>query len=807
MRRSGGRVPRHASPTRSSSRDTITFTGFGKFSTSERAAREGVNPRNPSQKVHIPAATVPKFSAGSQLKAAVKGGYRPAASSSFRGTAAAAPPSAAFSFGRCSTNICSPRLRAMQLAFDSADRLVELVEARHGPVPAEDAARALFALRARARGPRALAARRRRRGRCAARLARRERRARRAARRARSPLEHGDVRRRRPGDDGPLAGHARDLRDRRRPRPRARAARTLRDAREPARPLPAPIGGADRASTRARSAARRRSSSPCGASSSSPATPCSSRTTRASTSAFLDREVERLTGRRIAAPVVDTRLARAPPARGPDRAHAGSRRSRTSSAPRARPCHRALPDARGDGRDPARADRPRAGAGRETVARARRPRGAARAAARAASARSSPARRRSPGVYLFRDRNDQVLYVGRARDLRARLRSYFRTERQRPAVEAALGALERVEWRVLGSELEAGARGAAAPARAAAARRTRAARGPTATSTSAAAAPAGASPRRLARMGPLKSRRRRAELRRGRSRRLGGRARAAALPALRAKLRRLAAAPSLRGRGAAARPDRGARGGRRDARGARAPARARALPARAGAEEGFARAFFVSGGRVAADAHAAARRRGPRRARRGPRRGRRAEPSLGRRRTPTSCSWSARSCAGRRRSCERRCRWRRLRPRCLVLGPMALRRHRDLRRPARGRGRAEAQPARRRARPAPRPAARRAARRGGARPGRGRERGRPLLLRDRRRRRAVRRRRQAAGRVLRGARRRRLRRARGVCAYARDAGLLVIADAKRGDIGSTARAYAERLPRAARRRSRRSPTR
>ena len=61
----------------------------------------------------------------------------------------------------------------------------------------------------------------------------------------------------------------------------------------------------------------------------------------------------------------------------------------------------------------------------------------------------------SPGVYLFRDRHDQVLYVGRARDLRARLRSYFRSDRQRPAVEAALSALERIEWRVLGSELEA----------------------------------------------------------------------------------------------------------------------------------------------------------------------------------------------------------------------------------------------------------------------------------------------------------------------------------------------------------------
>ena len=60
-----------------------------------------------------------------------------------------------------------------------------------------------------------------------------------------------------------------------------------------------------------------------------------------------------------------------------------------------------------------------------------------------------------PGVYLFRDRHDQVLYVGRARDLRARLRSYFRSDRQRPSVEAALLALERIEWRVLGSELEA----------------------------------------------------------------------------------------------------------------------------------------------------------------------------------------------------------------------------------------------------------------------------------------------------------------------------------------------------------------
>jgi len=60
-----------------------------------------------------------------------------------------------------------------------------------------------------------------------------------------------------------------------------------------------------------------------------------------------------------------------------------------------------------------------------------------------------------PGVYLFHDRNGMVLYIGKARDLRARLRSYFSGGRQRPSVEAALGALDRVEWRVLGSELEA----------------------------------------------------------------------------------------------------------------------------------------------------------------------------------------------------------------------------------------------------------------------------------------------------------------------------------------------------------------
>jgi len=45
----------------------VNFTGFGKFSAAERAARQGVNPRT-GEKVWINAATVPKFQAGSNLK-------------------------------------------------------------------------------------------------------------------------------------------------------------------------------------------------------------------------------------------------------------------------------------------------------------------------------------------------------------------------------------------------------------------------------------------------------------------------------------------------------------------------------------------------------------------------------------------------------------------------------------------------------------------------------------------------------------------------------------------------------------------
>jgi DNA polymerase III epsilon subunit family exonuclease len=169
--------------------------------------------------------------------------------------------------------------------------------------------------------------------------------------------------------------------------------------------------------------------------------------------AFLDRETERLTGSRIGAAVVDTvRLARTLLAgRVPG---FGLAQLAWFLDTAEKPCHRALPDARATGELLLALIGLAQERGARTVAdltvlsatRARR------LLDKRHLAFGAPTR---PGIYLFLGRHGQVLYVGRARDLRSRLRSYFRSDRQRPAVEAALAATERIEWRVTGSELEA----------------------------------------------------------------------------------------------------------------------------------------------------------------------------------------------------------------------------------------------------------------------------------------------------------------------------------------------------------------
>ena len=328
----------------------------------------------------------------------------------------------------------------MQLRLDAADRLVELVEERRGPVVAEDAARRLFALR---QAPVALARSLLdggRRGRRAPRMERRRRRARRAARGgarcSRTRRTSSSTSRRR--DCGP--GTSADLRDRGRPDPRARARGRVRDAR------------------RSRAAASRRGAS-----------------------ALTGLRNEHLRG----APRPAEAVRRFLDVRG----RRGARRPQRALRPRLpRPRDRAAH--RLAYRRAGRRHRPRSrgrcspdackgfslGAARVVPRDGRRGRAIARCPTRSATAElllaliglaqergartvadlGSLAATRSrrlldkrhlafgaptrPGVYLFRGRGDQVLYVGRARDLRARLRSYFR---QRPAAAGGRGRARR----------------------------------------------------------------------------------------------------------------------------------------------------------------------------------------------------------------------------------------------------------------------------------------------------------------------------------------------------------------------------
>lgn len=50
----------------------VRIQGFGTFKASKRDARMGVNPRNPKQKIKIPAMRVVSFKAGADFKKAVR---------------------------------------------------------------------------------------------------------------------------------------------------------------------------------------------------------------------------------------------------------------------------------------------------------------------------------------------------------------------------------------------------------------------------------------------------------------------------------------------------------------------------------------------------------------------------------------------------------------------------------------------------------------------------------------------------------------------------------------------------------------
>jgi excinuclease ABC subunit C len=60
-----------------------------------------------------------------------------------------------------------------------------------------------------------------------------------------------------------------------------------------------------------------------------------------------------------------------------------------------------------------------------------------------------------PGCYLFSDREARIIYIGKARNLGKRVRSYFRKQRLDPKTEKLVGEIKGVDFFVTANEVEA----------------------------------------------------------------------------------------------------------------------------------------------------------------------------------------------------------------------------------------------------------------------------------------------------------------------------------------------------------------
>ena len=60
-----------------------------------------------------------------------------------------------------------------------------------------------------------------------------------------------------------------------------------------------------------------------------------------------------------------------------------------------------------------------------------------------------------PGVYLYKDANDTVIYVGKARVLKNRVRSYFHSSELNAKTKQLVSNIADIQYIVTGNELEA----------------------------------------------------------------------------------------------------------------------------------------------------------------------------------------------------------------------------------------------------------------------------------------------------------------------------------------------------------------
>jgi len=62
---------------------------------------------------------------------------------------------------------------------------------------------------------------------------------------------------------------------------------------------------------------------------------------------------------------------------------------------------------------------------------------------------------KSPGIYFFKNKKKEIIYVGKANDLRARVRQYFaRTKEQHPKITALVSEIAHLDWQECQSEID-----------------------------------------------------------------------------------------------------------------------------------------------------------------------------------------------------------------------------------------------------------------------------------------------------------------------------------------------------------------
>src|SRR3989344_6650766 len=62
----------------------------------------------------------------------------------------------------------------------------------------------------------------------------------------------------------------------------------------------------------------------------------------------------------------------------------------------------------------------------------------------------------TPGVYFYKDRKDEIIYIGKAANLRSRVNQYFQPSRPRDAkTDALVAEITDIAWQELETEVDA----------------------------------------------------------------------------------------------------------------------------------------------------------------------------------------------------------------------------------------------------------------------------------------------------------------------------------------------------------------